>query len=278
MTDSVNSSTPAALYALGGAVVGGGAGYASANYANFGVKTAYADNWEDAVRKVNEQDKFVSKFKNSSDNEVKGAIQKIEDHAPKIKSANEALETAINNIEDLKKVKGRELDLYLDAKIEAEDGPVKIVEDLLEKAKKKDSKIKVKEGENVVEKSIREYLGLDKDAETVEIADAKKVDYANQLKDTETFKEEMKKLNDAVDKAAEEVKDGDKAVEGLENKVTADVLNKKREYNRLAKQAEKDINPVLEKLKKPSTIITAAIGAVVLGALGYLLAPKSKDV
>ena len=288
----VNSTSSPLLYTAGGAIAGGLAGAATAHfdvpYASY--KSQAYNSWQEAVEDVNKDDQFIKNVKDKGSDEAKTAATTIAEKAKAVKEAEEAYKTELGKIEDLKGVNQENLNKYIDATTALAEKEKAELESLVELAKNKDGKIKINDNGSIVEKSIKELLtgfteqsgeGAKPYAEQVAEflkSDGKQAELENVLKNSVTFKDAIKAESEAVTTAAGEVKINDKAVDNLSNKVGEALVNARKNVKDAAKKAEEGItSEVLGKIKKPSMRWTAAIGAVVAGALGYLLTPKSDE-
>lgn len=275
MTDAMTvqgqqSSNPG-LWALGGAGLGL-AGGATAGHYGYGINTQYASNWEDAVKKTNEDDKFVkSAIEKGGDN--KSNWEAIQKHAKAVQEAEKA-------VNEFKFPEGFNAKAELEAMWKAQEAYDNKLTEAYDTALKKLKEMEIKEdspfewnGKKYNQKEFRELLSSSKDEDkklVKEIVEGHKeyTDIINKDGFRKTEKE-------ALDRATETFngKKGDKWTQALDDSYKA--LREKAATAR--KEASSGLgDDILKACKKPSTLWTALAAAAVLGIGGYLVG-KSKN-
>ena len=273
------STTP---YLLGGAVVGGLAGGATAKYANFGINGKYAKSWEEAIAEANKNDTYVSSKINNTEGEVKTAWETLQQHAKAVKEAREALKLPegvdIKDFDELfekiklkdaadEAVKTKEASLIEDAVVNLKAS----IDDAFRDGG--DQTFKINNVEYNTKESALDALGKYKtNSDTRNWIKTCKKQYSEA--GLEELKNKAREADEAVNKAGEALKKNEK--------ITDEVLNSVREhskgYNETMKKAEGALGEnVLNLMKKPSVMKTAIAGAAVLAVLGALVAPKHKN-
>lgn len=289
MTDemAIQGQRPSAIpYVLGGAALGGAAGYGAA-VAGYGLKAPAYKNWQEAVDAVNKDDKFVSEqIKKSGDN--KANWETIKNEAKAVKDAEEAAKK-ITLPEGSAKA---ELDTVV-AKELALDNAQKAIDKKYQAAFDNElanlKKMEIKadapyefKGVKYNQESFRTLLNSTKEE------DKKLVEEL--VKDTKGYKdvigaEDFAKAEKAAKTEAENALNTAKEAFAKKNvgdkAIAEDIV---AQYTKAHKgvaaaknnASEKISKNVLDKCKKVSNWKTAAVGAAVLALAGLMVRPKGE--
>ena len=259
MTEAVNQNQRGSV--LVPTILGAGAGvggYFAADRANFGIKTAGYNNWDDVVADTNKDDKF---FKNladkANDNDVKGAYQKVETNLRNYRDAEKGLTDLLKEGAD------REV---LKAVSNADESLATAEENLFNKVKNNRAKFGIADdaADDVIRNKIDELKVLADDA-----LDA-------------TVKEEVKAVknaNDAVEKAVKAVRDKADDIAKESGKIE-NVIKQKRAFAKTSKECAKDVTgEVLQKVKFANKWLNVALFAAggLLAGLGINALIKNKE-
>lgn len=291
MTDemAIQGQRPSAMpYVLGGAAAGAGVG-AIAGHMGLGATKAFSS-WEDAVADVSKDDSFVKKQVEAKkgDAEAVKPWQTIKEQAEAKKTADDALK-AITMPDGFE---GKaELDAYMNKLSEVEKAE-KAVADKYKAEYEKElgnlKNMKIEEGKpynfngvDYDEKAFKELLNSSKEEdqklvkELVEATDGyKKATGGDFAKAEKTALDNAQRTLGEAETALKGKKGGEAVLE----KSFMDKYKPAKEAAAKAKAtAEKEVQDVLEKCKKPSYLIPAAVGALVLGLGGYLLRPSAPE-
>ena len=245
MTDeiAVQGQRPSPLpYALGGAAIGGAAGYFGANY--LPAKKPMYESYQDIIKEVQDTTDF-SKLTEGKSDAVKDAL-------------NEA-KTQSEGFAKLEKLSFEELTSAKVDVLDAENAVRKEYETAVKALKEKAP------DDELIEKVAKE---LNKDAK--DITEDMKTQAKNAINADRKkyFEKEYKAVEEALDKVVKEA--GDKKV--LDGAAET-------KYNALKEwgtKAEEALKPLLEKCKTGNKLLWAGVGAAVLAIAGLLIAPKSK--
>ncbi len=246
MTDemTVQGNRPSPLpYAIGGAAVGGTAGYFTANKLPF--KKPMYSSYEDIIREVKDTTDFESLKKDKAEEVVK---------------ALDAAKVENEKLSKLEKLNYDEITGADVSKLDAENKARKEYEAAVKTLKE------ATPDDKQIEKVAKE---LNKDAKEITEDMKKSAKEAIEKDRTKYFEKETKAVEEKLEALIKEA--GDKEV--LDEAV-------KKKYNAVKEgkeNAKKVLDPLLEKCKTGNKWLWAGIGAVALAIAGLMIAPKSKD-
>lgn len=311
MTDemTVQAQKPMTMpYAIGGAAVGALGGGALSKWGNIGIPGKAYSSWEDVVKDVDKDDKFVTEAA-KKENDAASAWKEVEQVRKDMKEAESAYKTAvpealreeITELDDYaKKLTEHEeavakydkkVDSYLDDLIkDSWDHPVKLGDKFEDKAhtlvtEEGEHKGKyVWKGENGEISVISKEDIKNRAKQIIDDGDQKGVFRNKDLRTVMAESEELKAKNaaeEALGKSKETLENKfTKLNENIsENKLSVDkaksYIEGKKNYKAAREGAEKKLTTdILDKCKKPKVVLTALVGAAALGLLGALIAPK----